>query len=260
MRLPKAGRGVQLHCAQTDGGQVRCMVEHPQLVRVGARHGQGIPPYCSLELVNAFLEQTGLPKLLGAAWIRRWRPMMSIGVQRRTLQPLEIKRTRSLLQGEQSAPLLLCATLDLVLASFSDVCIRACWGFDGAVGLHALVCADNAWLVATDPSTLETVYRTWQRLLRKDGCDTSTSGCAWRCAARGDSLAGWCTSGASRGRCCRRRTGLMGTQVLGTWTTFDSNDKKGVRARRRRDWEMSLTERRVRCHLQKLCHQTTLGG
>ena len=86
-----------------------------------------------------------------------------------------IQRTKSLLQGDPSAPWLFNHTLDRPLHKFHELCQREKYGYpieDGKYYVCIFAFADNYWLVSTSPQEAKTMLGIWLATLREFGFNT----------------------------------------------------------------------------------------
>ena len=102
--------------------------------------------------------QRGMHEVLIHAWLREWRRMTSIFRLDAETTSCGVTRTRSLPQGDPSAPMIFSMGLRLCDNSW----------------VNLILFADNYWLVATSPQILRAMTSARLRLLGEVGWETPT--------------------------------------------------------------------------------------
>ena len=132
----------------------------------------------------------------------------------------EVKRTRTLPQGDPAAPMLFNLTLDTLATRFAAHAARSKWGKllqDGA-WVNIILFADNYWLVATSADMLRAMTEKWLDLLAEYGWETPVSDLTWCSTVTDNERAQF----EIRGQKALRTTAAVGFKVLGTMLTFDN--------------------------------------
>ena len=106
------------------------------------------------ELLHA-ADRVHLPRILTAAWLRELLGMSSVFILSSSSQSEVVRRMRSLVQGDPSAPSLFNLILDGPAFEFEQECRKKGWGFDmDGFAVPIILFADNCWLLVKDPKEL----------------------------------------------------------------------------------------------------------
>ena len=132
-----------------------------------------------------------------------------------------VTRTRSLPQGDPSAPMIFNIILDTLAEKFIRTAREKGWGLCLADGswVDLILFADNYWLVATSPQMLRAMTVEWLRLLGEVGWETPTSELTW-CTTMHDDVN---MKIVVNEEIAKRAGNKEGFKVLGTIVTFDNN-------------------------------------
>ncbi len=159
----------------------------------------------------------------------------------------EVRRRRSLVQGDPAAPLLFEVALDPLVRQFEDRCRQEGWGVHGGqVFCPIILFADNFWLLDSDCCRLQDMYRCWLDLLRRAGWEVQTEECTWTTSA--DEDIPWHEGiRDEEGREVKRSSKAEGFKVLGTMYTLDNNDERELQHRVARAWKAWFRWRSILC-------------
>jgi len=181
------------------------------------------------------LRAKGVEDILTAAWIReicRARSVFKLGED---VSSTPVARTRSLIQGDPSAPAVFNATLDVPASEFCAVAAEKGWGYrlDDGSFIALLLFADNFWLVSTSPAELARMTEVWLDILKRHGWSVPLGEATW-CSTGPDDMRNWHVElpwGS-----VRRASRKEGFNVLGTIITFDASFEVELRNRISRAW------------------------
>ena len=145
--------------------------------------------YVSHSAFAVAARQRGMHEVLIHAWLREWRRTTSIFRLDSETTSGGVMRTRSLPQGDPSAPMIFNAILDTLAKEFLAMATARCWGLrlcDNS-WVNLILFADNYWFVATSPQMLCAMTSEWLRLLGEVGWETPTEELTW-CTTEQDSV------------------------------------------------------------------------
>ena len=130
-------------------------------------------------------------------------------------------RTRSLPQGDPSAPVIFNVILDALAEKFLEAAAGIKRGKELSDGswVNRILFADNYWLVATSPSMLKDMANEWLRVLGEVGWETATADLTW-CATEKDLYK---ADIVVNGETTLRAEAKVGLKAFGTLVTLDSN-------------------------------------
>ena len=181
------------------------------------------------------LEAKKTPRILTAGWIREFRTCSSVFVLDDHVRSAPINRTRSLLQGDPSAPAIFNAALDLVASRFCTLASERGWGYrldDGSL-LSLLLFADNFWIVSTSAHELEDMTKAWLHLLGEHGWNVPAGEATW-CTTAEDSHKHWTVRVSET--VVKRAPRAEGFSAVGVRICFDNGYEMELQERFSRAW------------------------
>lgn len=180
----------------------------------------------------------GVPRPAIAAWVREIRAQKSIFVLDRSVRSEPVSRTRSLVQGDPSAPALFNIVLDVsVCESFMANARAEGWGIDlgdGKDPLCLVLFADNYWLLGKTPKETAEMTSCWLDLLEKAGFSTPLSELSFITTAPDETQIGI----SVRNHLVQRAARSVGIKVLGTILTTDNRYTVELKQRIAKAWRV----------------------
>ena len=155
----------------------------------------------------------------------------------------EIRRTRSVPQGDPCAADFFGAALHKPAARFCDVCQhKKKEDFPRETGILVfLLFADTCWIIAILPGELQTVTRAWNELLKAAGLQIDWGEAVW-CSTAQDSLAASITVSA---KLVTRRAREEGFKALGVLITVDGFFTEELAEREVAAWRLFYANRQL---------------
>ena len=184
----------------------------------------------------------GVPRPIAAAWIREIRRQSSVFVLNSSTRSRPIQRTRSLVQGDPSAPTLFNTTLDDCLRVFVTTAFLMEWGVKlHNVSIHHLFFADNAWLLATSLPMLASMISALLEALTLFGWSMPLSEACW-CTTVPDT---WPRELVVNEVCVKRQPRATGIKALGVQVTFDGRCGYEMEKRVDRAWSAFYSKKHL---------------
>ncbi len=93
----------------------------------------------------------------------------------------EVKRTRSLPQGDPAAPMLFNLILGTLATRFAALAVENGWGkrLQDGTWVNIILFTDNYWLVATNARMLKKMTEKWLDLMSEYGWETPVADLTW---------------------------------------------------------------------------------
>jgi len=184
------------------------------------------------------LVTAGVARPLVGAWFREIRNTKSIFILDNRVSSRTVSRTRSLIQGDPSAPGKFNVILDVsVCEKFLHKAHQEGWGIsldDGQENLSLILFADNYWLIGKNPSETQAMTEFWLECLAAAGFRTPLEEISWMTTLQDDVPAGIIV----RGEVLKRVSRAAGLKILGAMVTADNRNTVEVKQRVCKAWRV----------------------